>query len=192
MKKKQASKVAHTRSKKFFHSPAQPTAHSPELIFHIMNMSKEPSVSFSVVFNLQTFVILTVHLFREELWSLWFITKGAFKLQGTYVINVGPIKNMNCYKDKFKIPIKVIWFIGLLQFSRKSVVVYNRSSTLWFHSRFREFLVKIVEEESTYVHLCTGAVKVVKKYQQSANIMIYYCFHEKKMRRLMRSICSWF
>ena len=41
-----------------------------------------------------------------------------------------------------------------------------------------------------YIHLCTGAVKVVKKYQQSANIMIYYSisFHEKKMRRLMRSI----
>jgi hypothetical protein len=33
----------------FFHSPAQPTAHSPDLIFHIMNMSQDTSVSLSVI-----------------------------------------------------------------------------------------------------------------------------------------------
>jgi hypothetical protein len=32
----------------FFHSPAQATAHSPELTFHIMNMSQDTSVSLSV------------------------------------------------------------------------------------------------------------------------------------------------
>ena len=33
----------------FFHSQAQPTAHSPKLIFHIINMSQDTSVSLSVV-----------------------------------------------------------------------------------------------------------------------------------------------
>ena len=33
----------------FFHSPAQLTAHSPELIFQIINMSQDSSVSLSVV-----------------------------------------------------------------------------------------------------------------------------------------------
>jgi hypothetical protein len=33
----------------FFHSPAQPTAHSPELIFHIINMSQDTSVSLSLI-----------------------------------------------------------------------------------------------------------------------------------------------
>ena len=33
----------------FFHSPAQPTAHSPKLIFHVINMSQDSSVSLSVV-----------------------------------------------------------------------------------------------------------------------------------------------
>jgi hypothetical protein len=47
--KKRASKVAHNRPKPFFHSPAQPTAHSPESIFHIINMSQDTSVSLSVV-----------------------------------------------------------------------------------------------------------------------------------------------
>ena len=47
--KKQASKVAHNRPKPFFYrSPAQPTAHSPKLIFHIINMSRDSSVSLSV------------------------------------------------------------------------------------------------------------------------------------------------
>ena len=32
----------------FFHSPPQPTAHSPELIFHIINMSQDTSASLSV------------------------------------------------------------------------------------------------------------------------------------------------
>ena len=36
----------------FFHSPPQPTAHSPELIFHIINMSQDLSVSLSVVVRL--------------------------------------------------------------------------------------------------------------------------------------------
>ena len=46
--KRPPSKVAHNRLKPFFHSPTQPTAHSPELIFHIINMSQETSVSLSV------------------------------------------------------------------------------------------------------------------------------------------------
>ena len=36
----------------FFHSRAQPTAHSQELIFHIMNMSQETSVSLSTYLQL--------------------------------------------------------------------------------------------------------------------------------------------
>ena len=47
--KKRASKVAHNLPKPFFHSPAQPTAHSPELIFHIINMAQDSSVSLSVI-----------------------------------------------------------------------------------------------------------------------------------------------
>ena len=35
----------------FFHSPAQPTAHSPELIFHIIKMSQDTSVSLSVLYG---------------------------------------------------------------------------------------------------------------------------------------------
>ena len=35
----------------FFHSPAQPTAHSPKLIFHIINMSQNSSVSLSVTWS---------------------------------------------------------------------------------------------------------------------------------------------
>ena len=39
----------------FFHSPAHPTAHSPELIFHIIkNMSQDTSVSLSVDFPIGT------------------------------------------------------------------------------------------------------------------------------------------
>ena len=44
--KKQASKVAHTL---LFHSPAQITAHSPELIFHIMKSRDQTSVLLSVL-----------------------------------------------------------------------------------------------------------------------------------------------
>ena len=44
--KKRASKVAHNRPKPFF-SQSSP-AHIPELIFHIMNMSQDASVSLSV------------------------------------------------------------------------------------------------------------------------------------------------
>ena len=39
--KKRATKVADNWPKPFFfHSPTQPTAHNPELIFHIINMSQ--------------------------------------------------------------------------------------------------------------------------------------------------------
>ena len=44
--KKQVSKVAYNGPKPFF--PAQTTAHSPKLIFHIINMSQDASVSLSV------------------------------------------------------------------------------------------------------------------------------------------------
>ena len=46
-------KVAHNRPKPFFYTPAQPTAHSPELIFHIINMSQDASVSLSVTLPLK-------------------------------------------------------------------------------------------------------------------------------------------
>ena len=47
--KKQASKVAHNRSQTFFHSTSPAAQTSPELIFHIINMSQDSSVSLSVV-----------------------------------------------------------------------------------------------------------------------------------------------
>ena len=48
--KKRSSKIAHNWPKPFFfHSPAQATAHSPELTFHIINMSQDTSVSLSVI-----------------------------------------------------------------------------------------------------------------------------------------------
>jgi hypothetical protein len=46
--KKQASKVAHNQPNPFFHSPAQTTAQSPELIFHIMKSRDQTSVLLSV------------------------------------------------------------------------------------------------------------------------------------------------
>ena len=49
--KKPASKVAHNQPKPFFwqSSPAQPTAHSSELIFHIIKMPQDASVFLSVI-----------------------------------------------------------------------------------------------------------------------------------------------
>ena len=48
--KKPASKVAHNRPQTFFSSTGPAVQTSPELIFHIINMSQDPSVSLSVVF----------------------------------------------------------------------------------------------------------------------------------------------
>ena len=55
-----ASKVAHNRPKLFFHkySPAAQT--SPELIFHIINMSQDSSVSLSVAQVLPTLALYLV------------------------------------------------------------------------------------------------------------------------------------
>ena len=48
--KKQASKVAHNRPKpSYFTVQPRPTAHSPELIFHIMKSRDQTSVLLSVV-----------------------------------------------------------------------------------------------------------------------------------------------
>ena len=48
--KKQASKVAHNQPNPFFyHSSAQTTAHSPELIFHIMKSRDQTFVLLSVI-----------------------------------------------------------------------------------------------------------------------------------------------
>ena len=48
--KKRASKVAHNRPRPFFPTvQAQATAHSPELIFHIMKSRDQTSVLLSVV-----------------------------------------------------------------------------------------------------------------------------------------------
>ena len=47
---KKGLKIAHNQLKPlFFHSPAQPTAHSPDLIFHNIYMSQDSSVSVFVV-----------------------------------------------------------------------------------------------------------------------------------------------
>ena len=50
--KKRASKAAHNRPKLFFHSTGPTAQTSPELIFHIINMSQDSSVSLSVSFPL--------------------------------------------------------------------------------------------------------------------------------------------
>ena len=44
----------------YFYSPAQPTAHSPKLIYHIINMSQDASVSLSVsdIYVLETYLTL--------------------------------------------------------------------------------------------------------------------------------------
>jgi hypothetical protein len=48
--KKQASKVAHNRPRpSFFTVQPRPTAHSPELIFHIMKSQDKTSVLLSVI-----------------------------------------------------------------------------------------------------------------------------------------------
>ena len=46
--KKQASKVAHNRPQTFFYKYGPAAQTSPEFIFHIINMSQDSSVSFSV------------------------------------------------------------------------------------------------------------------------------------------------
>ena len=51
--KKRASKVAHNRPQTFFHSTGPAAQTSPELIFHIINMSQDSSVSLSVLYNLE-------------------------------------------------------------------------------------------------------------------------------------------
>jgi hypothetical protein len=50
--KKRASKVAHNRPQLFFHKDLAAQT-SPELIFHIINMSQNSSVSLSVVVTRQ-------------------------------------------------------------------------------------------------------------------------------------------
>ena len=47
--KKQSSKVAHNRPQTFFSSTGLAAQTSPELIFHIIYMSQDPSVSLSVI-----------------------------------------------------------------------------------------------------------------------------------------------
>ena len=49
--KKRASKVAHNRPQTFFSQYCQAAQTSPELIFHIINMSQDSSVSLSVVWT---------------------------------------------------------------------------------------------------------------------------------------------
>ena len=49
--KKLPSKVAHNRPQTFFSSTGPAAQTSPELIFHIINMSQDPSVSLSVVLS---------------------------------------------------------------------------------------------------------------------------------------------
>jgi hypothetical protein len=46
---KPPSKVAHNRHNLLFHSPDQPTAHGPELIFHIKKCREQASVLLSVM-----------------------------------------------------------------------------------------------------------------------------------------------
>jgi hypothetical protein len=47
--KKPPLKVAYNRPKLFFYSPAQLTAHSPELIFHIIKCREQGSVLLSAI-----------------------------------------------------------------------------------------------------------------------------------------------
>ena len=62
----------------FFHSPAQPTAHSPELIFHIINMSQDTSVSLSVLLFIFTYVPIC---FRGNIfWKR--LIKGEYWIRG--------------------------------------------------------------------------------------------------------------
>ena len=46
--KKRASKFAHNRPQTFFSQYCPAAQTSPELIFHIINMSQDPSISLSV------------------------------------------------------------------------------------------------------------------------------------------------
>ena len=58
--KKTASKVAHNRPQTFFSSTGPAAQTSPELIFHIINMSQVPSVSLSVTAMLQKKVFVII------------------------------------------------------------------------------------------------------------------------------------
>ena len=51
--KKTPSKVAHNRPQTFFSSTGPAAQTSPELIFHVINMSQDSSVSLSVIFARQ-------------------------------------------------------------------------------------------------------------------------------------------
>ena len=65
--KKRASKVAHNWPKPFFHNPAQPKAHSLELIFHIM-YKYVPWLICSLIFGLDIFIRSLLLLFCTHFW----------------------------------------------------------------------------------------------------------------------------
>ena len=131
--KKRASKVAHNRPRPFYFTvQPRPTAHSPELIFHIMKSRDQTSVLLSVNYSKLIYCCISSLMIphRDETWSgyvlticeistilkllkcSWFLAYfeyEAFPVMIPCFFSIHRMKNFLCFFSFFMVIIGLFW-----------------------------------------------------------------------------------